>query len=62
MEAIVFQIQDGHHKCCQSGTELTIHDGGIGLDTLSSGETWKLGPRFPQEFVLGEKIAHRYVK
>ena len=43
----------------QSGAELRMQDGDIGL------ETWKQGPRFPQEggwmqeSVLGRKIAHR---
>ena len=31
----------------QSGGELRIQDAGSGSDTLSSSETWKLGPRFP---------------
>ena len=42
----------------QSGGELRIDDGGSGLDTLSSSDSWKLGRKFPYEFVLGEKIAN----
>ena len=30
-----------------SAVQLRIQDGGVGLNSLSSSETWKLGSRFP---------------